>query len=182
MEKIKNKFVVLAYVLLMVGMLFYIDVTVVKKVEKELEDAENTIECLNIQLECSDRQILDLKREKSKQSKINDSLINRNPYIVGKVSWYGGKFHGRLMANGKIYDKNGYTAASPLIKGTTKPKYPFGTKLRVENVRNGKSVVVTITDTGGFAKYGRELDLSKGAFDEIADLDRGIIKVKIEMV
>lgn len=175
MEKIKNKFVVLIYVLLTVGMIFYIDVKVVKKVEKELEDAENTIECLN-------KQILDLKRKNSKLLKINDSLINRNPYIVGKVSWYGGDFHGRLMANGKIYDKNGYTAASPLIKGTTKPKYPFGTKLRVENVRNGKSVVVTITDTGGFAKYGRELDLSKRAFDKIANLDTGEIIVKIEKV
>lgn len=175
MEKIKNKFVVLAYVLLMVSMLFYIDVNVVKKVEKKLEDAESEIECLEIQ-------ILDLKRENSKQSKIIDSLLILNPYIVGKVSWYGGDFHGKLMANGKIYDKNGYTAASPLIKGTTKPKYPFGTKLRVKNVRNGKSVVVTITDTGGFAKYGRELDLSKGAFDKIANLDTGEIVVKIEKV
>lgn len=175
MEKVKNKFVVLAYVLLMVGMLFYIDVTVVKKVEKKLEDAESEIECLKVQ-------ILNLKRENSKLLKINDSLINLNPYIVGKVSWYGGDFHGNLMANGKIYDKNGYTAASPLVKGTTKPKYPFGTKLRVENIRNGKSVVVTITDTGGFADLKRELDLSEGAFDKIADLDSGIIKVKIEIV
>ena len=182
MEKIKNKFVVLAYVLLMVCMLFYIDVTVVKKVEKKLEDAKSEIEYLNIQIECLNRQILDQKRENSKLLKINDSLLSINPYIVGKVSWYGEKFHGDLMANGKIYDMNRYTAASPLIKGTTKPKYPFGTKLRVENIRNGKSVVVTITDTGGFAKYGRELDLSKGAFDKIADLDSGIIKVKIEAV
>lgn len=175
MEKIKNKFVVLAYVLLLVGMLFYIDVTVVKKVEKKLEDAESEIECLNIQ-------ILDLKRKNSKLLKVNDSLLNINPYIVGKVSWYGGDFHGKLMANGKIYDKNRNTAASPLIKGTTKPKYSFGTKLRVKNIRNGKSVVVTITDTGGFRKYGRELDLSYIAFSRLENPDKGIILVEIEIL
>ena len=197
MEKIKNKFVVLAYVLLLVGMLFYIDVTVVKKVERELEDEKSEVECLKIQ-------ILDLKRKNSKQSKIIDSLLLLNPYIVGEVTWYGGDFHGNLMANGKVYDKNKYTAASPLIGETTRPKYPFGTKLRVVNIKNGKSVVVTITDTGGFGKLCREvdlsevafeeiadlgsvklcreLDLSEGAFDKIADLDTGKIIVKIEKV
>ena len=204
MEKVKNKFVVLAYVLLMVSMLFYIDVNVVKVEKKLRKDAESEMECLNIQIECLKIQNLDLKREKSKLLKVNDSLLNLNPYIVGEATWYGEKFHGRLMANGKIYDKNKYTAASPLIGETTRPKYPFGTKLRVKNVINGKSVVVTITDTGGFGKICRELslserafaeiagldsgkicrelDLSEGAFDKIADLDTGKIIVKIEKV
>lgn len=173
MEKIRNKFAVLIYILIMVGIIFYIDVKVVKVEKKLRADAESTVECLN-------KQILELKRKNSKLLKINDSLINRSPYLIGKVSWYGGDFHGNKMANGKVYDKYRLTAASPLIKGTNKPKYKFGTKLKVTNLKNKKSVVVTITDTGGFRRYGRELDLSKGAFDKIASLDSGVITVKIE--
>lgn len=95
------------------------------------------------------------------------------------ASWYGGIFHGRTMANGEVFDKNKLTAASPLIKGTSKPKYKLGTKLEVTNPKNNKSVIVEVTDTGGFQKYGRGLDLSKKAFATIANIDKGIITVNI---
>lgn len=101
--------------------------------------------------------------------------------IKGEVSWYGGEYHqGRKTANGQIFDKNKLTAASPLKPGTTIPEFAFGTKLKVTNLSNGKSVVVIINDTGSFGKYGRVLDLSEKAFSDIAELKKGVVKVKIE--
>src|SRR5690606_6176769 len=155
--------------LALVLLLIFLSVLIVS-LFSELEKEYNR--CIDVQKYLYDKEIMELKRENSKLKYINDSLVSQSPYVIGKVSWYGGNFHGKLMANGEIYDKNGYTAASPLIKGTTKPKYPFGTKLRVENVRNGKSVVVKISDTGSFKN--RELDLSKGAFSEIAETKEGV--------
>ena len=90
------------------------------------------------------------------------------------ASWYGGKFHGRTTASGEVFNKWDMTTASNSHK--------MGTKLRVTNVANGKSVVVRVNDTGGFKKYGRTLDLSRGAFSKIADIQSGIIKVKITVV
>ena len=74
------------------------------------------------------------------------------------------------MANGKIFDKNSLTCAHN--------SYPFGTKLKVSY--QGKSVVVIVTDRGGFNKLGRVIDLSEGAFKKLAPLSKGVIKVKIE--
>ena len=91
---------------------------------------------------------------------------------VGKASHYGGKHSGRKTASGKIFDKNALTCAHN--------KYPFGTKLKVTNPKNGKSVIVIVTDRGGFNKLGRIIDLSEGAFKQIASLKSGVIKVKIE--
>ena len=93
---------------------------------------------------------------------------------VHKASWYGKNFHGRITASGAVFNKYAMTAASNSHK--------MGTMLRVTNVVNGKSTVVKVTDTGGFKKYGRTLDLSYGAFSKIANPKTGIIKVKIEVL
>lgn len=75
------------------------------------------------------------------------------------ASYYHDKFNGKRTASGKKYDKNKFTAAHK--------KLAFGTKVRVTNESNGKSVVVEITDRGPFTK-GREIDLSRKAFMAIA--------------
>ena len=90
------------------------------------------------------------------------------------VSWYGGSFHGKKTANGETYNMHAMTAASNSHK--------MGTKLLVTNPKNNKSVIVKVNDTGGFAKYGRTLDLSKGAFAKIADLNSGTCKVEIKIL
>lgn len=90
------------------------------------------------------------------------------------VSWYGGYFHGRKTASGEIYNKHALTAASNSHK--------MGTKLKVTNVNTGKSVVVKVNDTGGFAKYNRTLDLSQAAFQQIAPLGQGVAKVTIQVL
>ncbi len=89
-----------------------------------------------------------------------------------KATYYADVFHGRVMRSGAIYDMNKLTAASNTHK--------LGTKLKVTNTENNKSVVVTITDTGSFRKV--TLDLSKKAFCKIAELEKGVINVKIKVV
>ena len=60
------------------------------------------------------------------------------------ASWYGAKFHGRTTASGEPYDMNAMTAAHPSL--------PFGTKVRVTNLENGRAVVLRINDRGPVAK------------------------------
>lgn len=90
------------------------------------------------------------------------------------ASYYGGKFHGSTTASGEKFNKWAMTAASNSHK--------IGTKLLVTNKANGKSVVVRVNDTGDFKKYGRTLDLSRGAFAKIADINQGLIKIKIKVI
>ena len=87
------------------------------------------------------------------------------------ASFYGSKFHGKKTASGEIFDMNKMTCASNTHK--------MGTKLKVVNKANKKSVVCRVNDRGGFSKYGRTLDMSIGSFRKIADTSVGIIRVNI---
>lgn len=90
------------------------------------------------------------------------------------ASYYGKQFHLKRTASGEIFDMHKMTTASNSHK--------MGTILEVTNVANNKKVRVRVNDTGGFKKYGRTLDLSRGAFAKIADLDKGLCKVKIKVI
>ena len=74
--------------------------------------------------------------------------------LSGMASWYGPGFQGRRTASGEIFNTNALTAAHRTL--------PFGTRVRVVNKRNGRSVVVRINDRGPFVR-GRVIDLSKSA-------------------
>ncbi|MCC9061607.1 septal ring lytic transglycosylase RlpA family protein [Flavobacterium piscisymbiosum] len=90
------------------------------------------------------------------------------------ASYYHDKFTGRKTASGKRFDNNKLTAAHK--------KLPFGTKLKITNVLNKKSTIVEVTDRGPFVK-GREIDLSKKAFMDIAsNKNSGAMNVKIEIL
>lgn len=90
------------------------------------------------------------------------------------ASYYADKFHGRRTASGRLYDKTKLTAAHKTLS--------FGTKVRVTNETNGKSVIVEITDRGPFVR-GREIDLSRKAFYSIASSSgAGYIKVTLEIL
>jgi rare lipoprotein A len=91
----------------------------------------------------------------------------------GKASHYALKFQSKKTASGELYDNARKTAAHR--------KLPFGTKIKVTNIKNSKSVIVKINDRGPFVK-GRIVDLSGSAFSSIANLDAGIIEVKIEVI
>lgn len=87
----------------------------------------------------------------------------------GIASWYGPRFHGRLTANGERFNTNELTAAHKTL--------PFGTRVRVKSLVNGKEIVVRINDRGPFIK-GRIIDLSKAAAQAIGLI--GIKQVEIE--
>jgi len=91
----------------------------------------------------------------------------------GKASYYAMKYQFRTTASGERYNHFSSTAAHRTL--------PFGTKVRVTNIANNKSVVVKVNDRGPFVE-GRIIDLSRSAFDEIADLDVGVISVTTEIV
>jgi rare lipoprotein A len=93
--------------------------------------------------------------------------------ISGTASWYGPGFHGRLTANGERYNMNELTAAHKSLK--------FGTKVRVTNNRNGKSVVVRINDRGPYVGK-RVIDLSKSAAQEIGMINAGTADVTLEIL
>jgi rare lipoprotein A len=91
----------------------------------------------------------------------------------GTASWYGPGFHGRRTANGERYNQHGLTAAHRYL--------PFGTRVRVTNLRNNRSVVVRINDRGPFVG-GRIIDLSAGAAKQIGVYHSGVAPVKVEIL
>lgn len=107
------------------------------------------------------------------ESTVNTSSVEYINRGTMKASWYGPKFHGKLTANGEIYDQMALTAAHKSLK--------FGTLLKVTNPKNGNSVIIRINDRGPYIG-DRELDLSKGAATKLGLLEKGVARVKIEQV
>ena len=100
-------------------------------------------------------------------------LDNPDSIIQGKASFYGSEFNGRKTANGEIYDETALTAAHRTL--------PFGTVLRVTNLRNGLSVIVRINDRGPFHP-DRVIDLSKNAAEEIDLITYGVTDIEAEIL
>jgi rare lipoprotein A len=92
---------------------------------------------------------------------------------TGIASWYGGRWIGRLTANGERYKANDMTAAHK--------KLPFNTKVRVVDLKTNKSVIVRINNRGPFKK-GRIVDLSVAAARQLGTYDRGLAKVRVEVL
>jgi rare lipoprotein A len=92
---------------------------------------------------------------------------------VGGASWYGDAFHGRLTANGEIYDMTHLTAAHPTM--------PLPSYARVTNMANGNSVIVRVNDRGPYEK-GRIIDLSHRAAEMLDYAHAGMASVKVEYV
>jgi rare lipoprotein A len=89
----------------------------------------------------------------------------------GTASWYGPDFHGRLTANGEVYDMHGISAAHPTL--------PMPSYARVTNLENGRSIVVRINDRGPYAR-NRVIDLSIGTAKALKFYDRGLATVRVE--
>ncbi len=94
-------------------------------------------------------------------------------YQTGIASWYGGSWHGRLTANGERYNQNTMTAAHK--------KLPFGTKVRVTNLSNGRSCIVRINNRGPYIR-GRVIDLSPVAAKKIGSYSGGLARVRLEVL
>lgn len=103
----------------------------------------------------------------------NSASLSVGSTFRGWASYYSNDFHNRKTASGEIYDKNKLTAAHREL--------PFGTKLKVTNLKNGKSVIVIVNDRGPFVA-GRIIDLSYRAAKEIDMINDGIAEVQIEVI
>ena len=92
---------------------------------------------------------------------------------VGIASWYGEKFHGRPTANGAIYDMNALTAAHKTL--------PMPSTVRVTNLENGRSMLLTVNDRGPFVE-GRIIDVSRRAAQLLGFQHKGTVKVRVQVV
>jgi rare lipoprotein A len=93
--------------------------------------------------------------------------------LEGKAAWYGKKFAGRKTASGQRFNPNAMTAAHPTL--------PMGSKVKVTNTKNNKSVVVVINDRYP-AAGGRIIDVSRAAARKLGFVRSGVTDVKLEVL
>ncbi len=103
----------------------------------------------------------------------NSNSKIRNDVIVGISSWYGPNFHGKLTANGEVFDQYGVTAAHKTL--------PLGTVVRVTNLDNEKSIILRINDRGPYVG-DRVLDCSYGAAKKLGFMKKGTANVEIKII
>ena len=92
---------------------------------------------------------------------------------TGIASWYGDPFHGQRTASGDIYDMDGMTAAHQTI--------PFGTRIGVDNLDNGRSIELVVNDRGPFVR-GRILDVTRAAAQDLGMMGPGTARVRITVI
>jgi rare lipoprotein A len=118
------------------------------------------------------------QQDNSKILKIRHIIPAQNQLLIansvdGNASWYGPGFDGRLTANGETFDQQEMTAAHPHLE--------FGTKVKVTNLQNGRSVVVRINDRGPFIR-DRIIDLSAAAARSLNMLSSGVAPVRLTIL
>ena len=91
----------------------------------------------------------------------------------GRASWYGTTAHGKQTANGEVFDRHALTAAHKTL--------PFGTVLRVYNLRNKRHILVRVNDRGPFVQ-GRIVDVSRRAAEQLKMMRAGVTPVAIEVI
>ncbi len=95
--------------------------------------------------------------------------------LHGKAVWYGGKWHGRKTASGERFNKHAMTAAHRSL--------PLGSRIRVINLENRRSIVLRVNDRGPYGKdRSRILDVSEGAARRLGFKDRGWVRVRVEVL
>ena len=110
---------------------------------------------------------------KDSKKKGGGSKVRHRKIIKGISSFYAEDFHGKLTANGEVYDMYGLTAAHKTM--------PLNTICRVTNLENDKSLILRINDRGPYIK-GRILDCSYGAAKKLGFINQGTTMVKIEVI
>ena len=112
-------------------------------------------------------------RSRSNPVKKVNSTAKSKKILKGISSYYGEDFHGKLTANGEVFDMYGLTAAHKTL--------PLNTIVRVTNLENKKSLILRINDRGPYVK-GRMLDCSYGAALKLGFIGNGTTKVKVEVI
>ena len=123
--------------------------------------------------------VLSSKSKKKSNTKSRRIPVVSNPKLSyqqswkGTASWYGKKFHGKLTANGEIYDMYSLTAAHKTL--------PLGTVVKVTNIANRKSVKVRVNDRGPYIE-GRMIDLSYAAAKKLGYDNLGTAEVRLQVI
>ena len=111
-------------------------------------------------------------QKNSRATKSTSCGIGFMLYRVGEASWYGEKFHGKTMANGKPFDMHKHTiAAYPPLK--------LGTTVCLINTKTNASIMVKLTDRGGFKKYDRVVDVSKAVATKLGFVADGTANLRV---
>lgn len=118
-------------------------------------------------------EIIGQPKPKPKPAVAQATPSKKRSQLKGIASWYGPGFHGNRSANGERFNQHAMTAAHRTL--------PFGTKVRVTNLNNGRSVVVRINDRGPYSGR-RIIDLSAGAASAIGMMGSGVAPVAVEVV
>ena len=100
--------------------------------------------------------------------------IKKSHIQIGTASWYGSKFHGKKTASGKVFDKRKMTAAHRTL--------PFGARIKVTNLRNGRSIILVVNDRGPFVRKDKKriLDVSESAALALGFKRDGLTNIKLE--
>lgn len=114
------------------------------------------------------------------EARLSDSVglsplaaVAREECQIGIASWYGQEQQGNTTANGETYDLNGFTAAHPTL--------PFGTTIRITNLKNSKKILLRVNDRGPNAKH-RLIDVSWAAAKRLGFVRSGTTPVRVEVV
>jgi len=101
------------------------------------------------------------------------AVMPKEEYQTGVASWYGQEFQGNTTANGEVYDLNGFTAAHPTL--------PFGTTIRVTNLKNSKNILLRVNYRGPHIGQ-RLIDVSWAAAKRLGFVHSGTTPVRVEVV
>jgi len=115
----------------------------------------------------------DVESELGDTDRVHQVEKNRSFMESGIASYYADRFQGKMTASGELYDREALTAAHPTL--------PFGTQVRITELKNSKNVIVTINDRGPHTKK-RVIDLSYRAAKSIGLVETGITRVKVETI
>lgn len=103
----------------------------------------------------------------------NAMIMDMEPIQFGIASWYSNEFHGKKTSSGEIYNKNDFTGAHRTL--------PFGTPVKVTNIKNGRTTIIRINDRGP-KRMDRKIDLSYAAAEKLGMIRDGIARVKLEVL
>lgn len=173
-----------------------VESTGVTAIEAPIEQAQSKTVKNDVILENTDKPKVENPKIESKKTEKktakNEKFIPSTSYVVkgkkyytlsskdakdftqiGLASWYGPGFHGKKTANGEIYNQNSLTGAHKTL--------PLSSKVKVTNIENNKSLIITINDRGPY-HGNRILDLSKKAAEILGVLKKGTSKIKLEVL
>ena len=103
----------------------------------------------------------------------NAQMHEMNKIQFGVASWYSNDFHGGKTSSGEKYDKDAFTAAHRML--------PFGTIIKVTNIKNGRSAYVRVNDRGPH-KASRKIDMSYASAKKIGMINDGVVRVRLEVM